>query len=121
MYVCTCVFLQCQPPFVGDGLSCTLDSDSDGYPDQALDSPSCTADPSLTYCTAVRLSFCTQHTYMYVYIRNRIHKQSNTVQICSCLTITVHTLHLLQDVCPEVSNPEQDPVECEPDATVMER
>ena len=50
--------LQCQSPFVGDGVSCTLDSDSDGYPDQALDSPTCTENPSLAYCTAVRYSDC---------------------------------------------------------------
>lgn len=47
--------MQCQSPFVGDGLSCTLDSDSDGYPDQPLDSPSCAEDSSLTYCNAVRV------------------------------------------------------------------
>ena len=45
--------VQCQAPFVGDGTSCTLDSDSDGYPDEALDSPSCEEDPSITYCNAV--------------------------------------------------------------------
>ena len=45
--------MQCQPPFVGDGISCTLDSDGDGYPDQALESPSCAGDQAIPYCTAV--------------------------------------------------------------------
>ena len=56
----TCSFIpctQCQSPFVGDGLSCTLDSDNDGFPDQPLDSPSCADDPSLAYCTAVSVQF----------------------------------------------------------------
>ena len=26
----------------------------------------------------------------------------------------------MQDVCPEVTNPEQDPMACQPDATAME-
>ena len=46
---------QCQPPFVGDGLSCTLDSDGDGYPDQPLDSNSCSESPTPpAYCIVVR-------------------------------------------------------------------
>ena len=40
-------------PFVGDGNRCTLDSDSDGYPDKALESALCEDDPSLTYCVSV--------------------------------------------------------------------
>lgn len=36
------VCCQCSPPFVGDGVRCTVDSDGDGYPDVALiDSPVC--------------------------------------------------------------------------------
>jgi hypothetical protein len=52
---CDCVgdTCSCQTPFVGDGMSCTLDSDSDGYPDEPLDSPLCEEDPSIIYCIAV--------------------------------------------------------------------
>ena len=45
--------IQCQTPFVGDGISCTLDSDGDGYPDQALESPSCAQDTLFDYCKTV--------------------------------------------------------------------
>ena len=34
-------------------MSCTLDSDSDGYPDEALDSPSCEENPAIPYCNTV--------------------------------------------------------------------
>ena len=49
---------QCSPPFVGDGVRCTVDSDGDGYPDVALtDSPVC-SDPEGTqelFCIQVHV------------------------------------------------------------------
>eukprot|EP00731_Ephydatia_muelleri_P004665 Em0002g841a len=48
---CSCLMgrCQCQNIYVGNGESCTVDSDGDGYPDQALDS--CTNGSNSTYCT----------------------------------------------------------------------
>ena len=37
-------------PYVGDGSLCVLDSDGDGYPDQALET--CTEADTQTYCSA---------------------------------------------------------------------
>ena len=43
--------LQCvAPQFVGNGHQCTLDTDRDGYPDQALQSPDCIVQSDMPYC-----------------------------------------------------------------------
>ena len=42
--------MQCVPPYVGNGSLCVLDSDGDGYPDQALET--CTEADTQTYCSA---------------------------------------------------------------------
>ena len=41
------------PPFVGDGVFCTVDTDGDSYPDLPLLSPSCDDDSITTYCVQV--------------------------------------------------------------------
>lgn len=47
-------FLQCMDPFVGDGTSCTLDSDGDEIPDHPLST--CTVENAeLLYCKKVLL------------------------------------------------------------------
>lgn len=55
-FICNC-FMQCVPPFVGDGVRCTLDSDGDLYPNVALDTPRCTNSDSgeqlETFCIQV--------------------------------------------------------------------
>lgn len=68
MQLCSCIdwcklvvflFTQCQDPFVGDGVRCTLDSDGDGYPDQPLQSNSCSVSEGEElprYCQQVRFS-----------------------------------------------------------------
>ena len=50
--------MQCQPPYVGDGIHCTVDSDGDSYPDASLLSPKCSTleGISLEYCITVSLS-----------------------------------------------------------------
>ncbi|CAI8001269.1 Adhesion G protein-coupled receptor L1 [Geodia barretti] len=64
----------CQAPyFIGDGMSCTLDSDFDGYPDTPLDSPLC-------------------------------EKNGDSILPSYCI----------RDVCPNITNPEQNPIACEP-------
>lgn len=45
--------LQCVPPFVGDGVLCTVDSDGDSYPDQPLESDTCLGNASTQYCEEV--------------------------------------------------------------------
>ena len=62
------LFTQCQDPFVGDGVRCTLDSDGDGYPDQPLQSSSCSVSEGEElprYCQQV--SFFTVVVYNSMY------------------------------------------------------
>lgn len=42
-------YTQCVSPYVGDGSLCVLDTDADGYPDQALSS--CSDEDSAIYCS----------------------------------------------------------------------
>lgn len=83
---------------MGDGLSCTLDSDSDGYPDKPLDSTLCDNDPSLTYCTTV--SAWVLYSLVSAFL--------------STIFPLRHFIYSLQDVCPEVRDSDQDPRACKP-------
>ena len=51
------LLLQCSLPFVGDGVSCTLDSDGDLYPDVALDSPICSTPEGMQEIYCVQVGF----------------------------------------------------------------
>ena len=50
---------QCVTPYVGDGSLCVLDSDGDGYPDQAL--RNCSTDDQSTYCSTDTCPFAPNH------------------------------------------------------------
>ena len=50
---------QCVTPYVGDGSLCVLDSDGDGYPDQAL--RNCSTHDHSTYCSTDTCPFAPNH------------------------------------------------------------
>ncbi len=56
----SCFFLQCFfPYFIGDGDSCTVDEDGDGYPNVPLEvctELSVEQKMNITYCTPVRIN-----------------------------------------------------------------
>ena len=53
------IVVKCKDPYVGDGFTCTLDTDGDGYPDVNLDS--CTPENQNKYCKKVSMAKCFMH------------------------------------------------------------
>ena len=67
------ILLQCQPPFIGNGVWCTMDSDADDYPDKPLESFICKEpdEASMKYCKAVQcllLFSCDGFSKIFAYI-----------------------------------------------------
>ena len=68
-------FSQCNEPFVGDGFSCTIDTDGDEYPDVILDS--CNPGNQNKYCQKVSfddimlyICFQAHATHLHNYVKH---------------------------------------------------
>lgn len=97
--------MQCALPFVGDGVSCTVDTDGDTYPDQSLVSTDCSGGSETqgppTYCIQVERA---HHMNAWLIAHNELLK----------CTFWCQNYFVWQDNCPTVINLDQDPAACQP-------